>query len=439
MDPIVDPRRPQQGAELIMANDNDPPRLEIAFPKSETELRLVFSHGMESKSLLDPNLYRTRSGLQIREARLDERDPSRVTLVTDPMNGEGMELDVIEARGVRTTAGESLQAGRSPEFIQGIASIPETQKPAEERFPFASRFVGKIASESCGKDGGVDSNTLIDTLGFAFIHKEAGGPFNSLKIVTQQHIPGITESVRQLQRGLTIHVLWAGGEIRNVDGENQLVDTGFMEGSIIDPTPLKSPPSFPIKTGEIAREVGHTLRAKSLQGVVARFDGVTIDNIYEPDERGLRAFSFHDDSRVEVRGLLLHTVTMPIQSGQEIHSLRGLIHQPSAGEYEVIVEMDQHLVLSADELFGHVILVEGYALPGFAGCHALVTLRDNPGQVVAALTTDQRLQTLLETALATGNLIAFRGQLLGNPPTPRGGTWAVDVYGIDGVIVYDVR
>ena len=91
------------------------------------------------------------------------------------------------------------------------------------------------------------------------------------------------------------------------------------------------------------------------------------------------------------------------------------------------------------ELFGHVILVEGYALPNFNGCHALVTLRDTPGKTIAVLTTDQGLQSLLETALATGNLIDFYGSKLTNPPTPRGGTWASDVYGIDGVILYNMK
>ncbi len=88
------------------------------------------------------------------------------------------------------------------------------------------------------------------------------------------------------------------------------------------------------------------------------------------------------------------------------------------------------------ELFGHVILVEGYALTGYTGCHALVALRDTPGKTVAVLTTEVRLQSLLETALDTGHLIAFLGTLQTNPPTPRGGTWAVDVYAIDAVILY---
>jgi hypothetical protein len=91
------------------------------------------------------------------------------------------------------------------------------------------------------------------------------------------------------------------------------------------------------------------------------------------------------------------------------------------------------------ELFGHVTLVEGYAVPNFIGCHALVSLRDTPGKTVAVLTSEVRLQSLLETALSTGNLIAFRGRKLAHPPTPRGGTWAVDVYSIDGVLLYNMK
>lgn len=108
------------------------------------------------------------------------------------------------------------------------------------------------------------------------------------------------------------------------------------------------------------------------------------------------------------------------------------------------IEQDRGIKLKAPavlpsetvELFGHVTLVEGYALPTFIGCHALVSLRDMPGTTVAIITMQHGLQTLLETALSTGNLIAFLGQRLTNPPTPRGGTWSVDVYQCDGVILY---
>jgi hypothetical protein len=93
-------------------------------------------------------------------------------------------------------------------------------------------------------------------------------------------------------------------------------------------------------------------------------------------------------------------------------------------------------VPQTQELFGHVTLVEGYALPGYVGIHALIALRDTPGKTIAVLTTEHRLQTLLETALSSGNLVAIWAKRLLSPPTPRGGTWSVEVYSIDGVILY---
>jgi hypothetical protein len=91
------------------------------------------------------------------------------------------------------------------------------------------------------------------------------------------------------------------------------------------------------------------------------------------------------------------------------------------------------------ELFGHVSLVEGYALPTFNGFHALVQLRDTPGKTVAVLSKEPRLQSLLETALATGNLIAFKGEKMASPPLPEGGKWAVDVYSVEVVILYNTK
>jgi hypothetical protein len=108
-------------------------------------------------------------------------------------------------------------------------------------------------------------------------------------------------------------------------------------------------------------------------------------------------------------------------------------------ERGIVVDVSKMIASPTVELFGHVTLVEGYALSSYTGCHALVSLRDTPGKTVAVLTSEQRLQSLLEMALSSGNLIAFLGRLLSSPPTPRGGTWSVPVYSIDGVILYNMK
>ncbi|HYL14182.1 MAG TPA: hypothetical protein VEV41_14160 [Terriglobales bacterium] len=88
------------------------------------------------------------------------------------------------------------------------------------------------------------------------------------------------------------------------------------------------------------------------------------------------------------------------------------------------------------ELFGHVSLVEGYNLPKFKGCHALIEVRDEPGKTVAVLTDSGRLQTLLEAALGSGHLVAVDGKKMAHPPCPAGGKWGVDVYSADRIILY---
>lgn len=417
-----------------MANHVDgQSRVMIAFPKSETELRVVFSEPVDRVSAGTAASYKLESGLPILGATVDDSDPRRVKLLTEPMNGEAMRQDVLVASGVKASSGELLVQPESPRFIQGIASIPELQKPVEDRFPFTSRFQGLVASASCTKDGGADSNVLIQSFGFAFIHMETGGPFNSLKIVTNSHIPGIAEFTRKLLPGQSVHVLWAGGEVRTVDGETRLVDTGFMEGSIFPPNPLRSPPPFPVTAAELTGETSRSLRAKSFQGVVALFEGVTIDSVSEPDKMGLRRMRFHDESGGHLPAVLLANVKAALWAGQKLQRLRGLVHQPKAGVYEIIIELDQHLTRASTEAFGHVSRVEAYS----DGCRAIITLRDAPGVMVALVTSEHRLQTLLETALKTGFLIAFWGTPMMSPPTPRPDAWAVDAYEIDRVIVYD--
>ena len=85
---------------------------------------------------------------------------------------------------------------------------------------------------------------------------------------------------------------------------------------------------------------------------------------------------------------------------------------------------------------GHV---EGIVLTTFVGCYAVVVLSDSPGKEIGVVTSEQRLQSLLETALATGNLIAFSGHQLAYTPWGGPGTAADDLYGINLVTLYSSK
>jgi hypothetical protein len=88
------------------------------------------------------------------------------------------------------------------------------------------------------------------------------------------------------------------------------------------------------------------------------------------------------------------------------------------------------------ELIGHVKFVERNAPTNLDGMRVLIELRDPPGVTVALVTRQLRLQALIDSALASGNLIACLGARLAAPPAPRGRNRAVEVYSIDGVILY---
>lgn len=87
------------------------------------------------------------------------------------------------------------------------------------------------------------------------------------------------------------------------------------------------------------------------------------------------------------------------------------------------------------QLFGHVTLIQSYAVPAGDTGYCLVRLR-NSTKTVAVFTDEAHMYGTMRTGLETGNLINFVGQKLINPPTPAGGTWTVDVYSPSSFAVY---
>ena len=86
---------------------------------------------------------------------------------------------------------------------------------------------------------------------------------------------------------------------------------------------------------------------------------------------------------------------------------------------------------------GHVRLVEGIVLPTFVGCHAVVVLSDPPGKEIGVVTSEQRLQSLLETALATGNLMHCYGHQIFHVPWAEDTAVQDDLYRINLVTLYN--
>ena len=88
------------------------------------------------------------------------------------------------------------------------------------------------------------------------------------------------------------------------------------------------------------------------------------------------------------------------------------------------------------ELIGHVRFVERASPTNFDGMRALLKLCDPPGTTVVVITPQLRLQSLLESALSSGNLIACVGTRHVSPLSPRSRAQGAEIYFVDSVILY---
>jgi hypothetical protein len=102
------------------------------------------------------------------------------------------------------------------------------------------------------------------------------------------------------------------------------------------------------------------------------------------------------------------------------------------------VEKMNQTITVPNQLFGHVSLIQVYTLPNFKGFHALIALRDYLGKTIAVTATQHHLQTLLETGMATGNLVAID---VAAPASPNslGNGWTVDIFKMTGGILYSFK
>jgi hypothetical protein len=103
-----------------------------------------------------------------------------------------------------------------------------------------------------------------------------------------------------------------------------------------------------------------------------------------------------------------------------------------------IVKNLNQTITVPNQLFGHVSLLEVYTFPSFEGFHALIALRDYPGKTIAVMATQHNLQTLLETGLATGNLVAV-DVAAPESPNPLGNGWNVDIFKMTAGILYSFK
>ena len=91
------------------------------------------------------------------------------------------------------------------------------------------------------------------------------------------------------------------------------------------------------------------------------------------------------------------------------------------------------------QLIGHVGLINGFSYSGFTGCVADINLKGAPSRMIWVLTTDHHLQTLLETALATGNLVSATGQARSLPAEGPLAGMSGELFDLTGLTLYNSK
>ena len=89
------------------------------------------------------------------------------------------------------------------------------------------------------------------------------------------------------------------------------------------------------------------------------------------------------------------------------------------------------------ELFGHVVVLNAFALANGAGCTAPISVRNEPPRSVTLYTAEPRLQTVLETALATGHLISALGHAITADSVPGTSGVTGELIEIKEVVLYN--
>ena len=315
-------------------------RLLAAYPFSNTELHLVFSGPINTESATTVKGYSTACDLKLLNASMQRDQTDRVVLTTEPMSGKLMIVDRVIASGVRAADGTMLRTSESAPFLQGIVEVQPIQSSSSgSTYPFETKFEGVFASASCAYPCGPPQ--LVENVSFTFLRQSEGGRFSGLKVETDRIPPDIERLAEELPPHLSVHVLFTGGVVHTKAGETRLMNVGYTQSSIIQPNPIPSPEPLEIRASDISNEAAPTLRAKSLQGVWVKLSNLRVVSI-EPAEHG-RRIRFQDESGTTLGVWAVEGVNRPLEPGQVFERLLGHVHQPKAGEYEVVVFFDKHM------------------------------------------------------------------------------------------------
>lgn len=308
-----------------------------AFPVSDHEIVLHFKKPLPST--VDPRMFRSARGIQIRGARVEQTSPHEVVLDIEPLPRLPLAADSIAVSGLVAGDGSALGELQSPRFLHGVHSAMELKVPhAEAAFPFRSTLSGLHATVECctGCNGGIHDRDLV------VVNNHSGGGWSGIWVRTAKVIDG---PYPRWQR-----VMFAGGILADEDGSLTLVDHGWMRVAKGDEAPHHAPPPLPVRTKDVPATRTESLLTKSLDGTWVELTDVKVVSAREVAplkseySRTLRRIELLvDDGSGPANAWMYQPSSAKVEVGQALASLRGFVHAEAEGVYALLSDKEEDL------------------------------------------------------------------------------------------------
>jgi hypothetical protein len=284
------------------------------------------------------------AGLTVRSIQVDSDNPTRVVVTTKSMRTDGVVVDSLRIQDalVARTSGKLVQI-TTPRFIHGVKDPTELKAlQLEGMFPFASLLIGVHVSVSCctGCNGGVHDRNLV------VLNHHVGGPWTGIWVQTAKTIEAPYPRWQK--------VLCAGGVIADVKGSVTVVDEGWMEIHKNLEVPHHAPPPLPVTCAQIPNSKSKILLSKGLDASWVEFSNIVVESaeVSSPSQRAAKIkrltrnqIIFTDTSGAKSTAFLYQPTGLKVAPGTQLKKLRGFVHAEAVGQYVVLSDKEQDIVL----------------------------------------------------------------------------------------------
>jgi len=321
------------------------PRLtaRAVYPLDDSHLVILLDKPVASVPSRKANID-SGANLTVRSIQVDSDDPTRVVVTTKSMRTDGVVVDSLRIQDALAarTSGKLVQI-TTPRFIHGVKDPTELKAlQLGGVFPFASRLIGVHVSVSCctGCNGGVHDRNLV------VLNHHVGGPWTGIWVQTAKTIGAPYPRWQK--------VLCAGGVIRDYKGSVTVVDEGWMEIHKNLEVPHHAPPPLPVTCAQIPNSRSKTLLSKGLDASWVEFSNIVVESaeVSSPPQRAAQIrrltrnqIIFTDSSGAKSTAFLYQPTGLKVAPGAQIKKLRGFVHAEAVGQYVVLSDKEEDIVL----------------------------------------------------------------------------------------------